>query len=210
MVHGNSWETKGQYSVRELTLLEGETVEEQFVPDSGIVPDTPVKGQLLVLTSRRVISFVDVDGHKEMFLAPLEELRGVSLKANAKGFRDLFQGLIVMLIGILSYFILGYVLDGIAVALALGAAIVFVGMLFLSKYLFWEEEGSITFQGSSWEMAFPFKSNMARADVYRLIDRFFQLKLETNSHKSPLGRESELRPPRLPYSPPPGDTSFDI
>ena len=198
MVYGNRSETTGQYSVRELSLLEGETIEEQFVPESGMVPDTPAKGQLLVLTSQRVISFVDVDGHKEMFLAPLEELKGVSLKANTKGFRDLFQGLTVMLIGVLTYFVLGYVLDGITVALALGAAIVFVGMLFLSRYLFWEEEGSIAFQGSSWELSFPFKSNMARADVYRLIDRFFQLKLGTNTHNPRFEREPEVIPPRSP------------
>ena len=163
-------------AIRELPLLDGEKIEEQFVPEGGLVSDTPWKGQVLVLTNRRIISFVQTDGHNEISLASLGELKGVSVKANSRGVRDLVQGLGLVLIGVLAYFILGYVLDGVTIALALGAAIIFVGMLFVVKYLFWEEEGSITFQVGSWALSFPYKNNRASADVYKLVNRFFQLK----------------------------------
>ena len=164
-------------SLRELPLLEGETIEEQFVPDEGLVSDTPWNGQVLVLTNQRIISFVENDGHNETLLAPIGEMKAVSVMANTRGVRDLVQGLGLVLIGILAYFILGYILDGVTVALALGAAIIFVGVLFVIKYLFWEEEGTIIFRGGSWDLSFPYKNNRASADVYKLVNRFFQLKL---------------------------------
>ena len=206
----------GHYSIRELPLLEGERIEEQFVPNSGLVSVTPTKGELLVLTNQRVISFIQSDRRKEISLAPLQELKGVSMKGDTRGLRDLLQGFALMLIGILAYFILGYILDGVTIASALGAAIVFVGILFIGKHLFWEEEGSIIFQVGSWELRFPYKSNRASDDVYRLIDRFFQLKLNTNTHYPPdLGQtpsdvEPEVNPPGPPFSFPPENSSYDI
>ena len=215
----------GRSSVRELPLLETERIVERFVPNSGLVAETPHKGELLVLTNQRVISFIENGGHKQMYLAPVGELNGVSVKANSRGLRDLFQGVGLIFVGILSYLIIGYILDGVTIALALGVAIVFVGMLFLVKFLFWEEEGNIAFQGSSWELSFPYKSNAASADIYRLVDRFFQIKMQTNSYYPPLEEDpgphlpetgfrffedepgsSASGPPPSPYQ---GETTYD-
>ena len=171
------------YSVRQLSLLEGETVREKFVSDGGLVSDSPHKGQLLVLTNQRLISFTNTDGHRETFLAPLEELKGISVKTHTRGFKDIVQGLFFVMLGVMAYLVLGYVLEGVAIALSLGFALVFVGVLFFSRHLFWEEEGSITFQGSSWEFSFPYRTNRASADVYTLINRFFQLKRAKNTHE---------------------------
>ncbi len=198
--------TAGQYSVRELPLLEGERIEGQFVPNSGLITNTPQKGQLLVLTNHRVISFVQSDGHKETFLASLEELKGVSVKASVRGVKDLLQGLALILVGILGYFIIGYMLERVTIASALGAAIMFVGVFFLAKFFFWEEEGNITFQGGSWELSFPYRSRRASADVYKLVNRFFQLKLSNNTHSPHLPEQRpEANPPGAPpFSSPPG------
>ena len=200
----------GHSSVRELPLLDGETIEERFVPDGGLVSETPWEGQILVLTNQRIISIIHNNGHKETLLSPLAELKGVSVKANTRGFKDLLQGLGLVLIGILAYFILGYILDGVTIALALGAAIVFVGVLFLAKYLFWEEEGTITFQGGSWELCFPYKNNRASSDVYKLVNRFFELKLDSNSHYAPLKSQSQFNSIRPPFSRPSEDSSYDV
>ncbi len=166
-------------AIRELRLFSGERIEDRFVPDTGSVPAIPTTGPLLVLTSHRIISFSEDDGDKHTSVAAVAELEGVSVKANTRGFRDLFQGLFLVVVGILTYIILGYILDGVTVALALGAAIAFVGILFMGKYLFWEEEGSVTFLAGAWETSVPYKNDRAIADLYRLIDRCFQLKLNT-------------------------------
>ena len=195
-----------QTAVREFTLLEGEVLRERFVSDSGLVSHIPPKGPLLVLTNRRLMSFVVADGHRETCLAPLEGLKGVTVKAETRGMRDLIQGLFFILIGIVAYGVLGYVLDGVGVALALGFALMFVGVLFMAKYLFWEEEGSIVFQGGSQELSFPYKNNRASADVYRLIDVFFQLKQGTNSHHTPIASAAGTDP-IAPRPPEPGSDS---
>ena len=201
------WERRAasRSGVRDLPLLESEKIEEQFVPYEGLVSDTPEKGQLLVLTNQRVISFIENNGHKEMFLAPLAELKGVSVKGNTRGLKSLFQGFIMILVGILSYFIIGYILEGVSIAVALGAAVSFVGVLFIARHFVWEEEGSVAFQGASWELRFAYKSNRASYDVYKLINRFFELKQSTNSHEALAQKEPEEVPMEPPSWDPPDD-----
>ena len=201
------WERRAasRAGIRDLPLLESEKIEEQFVPYEGLVSDTPDKGQLLVLTNQRVISFIESNGNKEMFLAPLAELKGVSVKGSTRGLKSLLQGFIMIIIGIMSYFIIGYILDGVSIAVALGAAVSFVGVLFIARHFVWEEEGSVAFQGASWELRFAYKSNRASYDVYKLINRFFELKQNANSHE-PLG---EKEPEEAPMEPPSWDPPTD-
>ncbi len=186
------------------------------MPYDGLVPDTPENGHLLVLTNQRFISFIQSDGTKETILASLDELKGVSVKAATKGLKNLSQGLIIILAGIMSYFIIGYILDGITIAAALGAAIMFVGALFIAKYFFWGDEGSVTFRGSSIELSFPYRSTMASSDVYRLVNRFFQLKLNSNTHHTspPLALEEDTSEPPSSFTPgapgTTGDSSYHI
>lgn len=196
-------------NVRELRLHDGEWIEERFDPSDGIVSDTPNTGELMVLTNRRVISFLEVDGQKETVLASLAELQGVSIKANTRGIKSISQGLFLILLGILGYFIIGYILDGVTVALSLGGAIIFVGLLFISRYFFWEQEGSISFQGGNWEFGFPYRTDRASADVYKVVNRFFQLKMEPNGHQ-PRRDGEHTDGPLDAYTPaPPRETSTD-
>ena len=200
---------KRQESVRELSLLDGERIEERFVPDDGLVLDTPEKGHLLVLTNLRVMSFVETDGRKEMFLAPLDELKAVSVKASTRGLKDIVSGLGLMLIGVLSYFILGvFIVENVAIAGAIGAAISFVGLLFIVRHFFWEEEGSVTFQGGSWNVSFVYKSTRAGLDVNMLIKRFFQLKLGPNNSSPTPDLEPSARPEAPLSFPPPQDAVY--
>ena len=198
--------------VRDLPLLEGEEVEEKFVPDHGLVSRTPDKGQLLVLTNQRVISFVHSDGHKRMFLAPLEEFKGVSVKADDRGFKDIFSGLALMVVGILAYFIIGYIFEDVTLALPalVGIALILFGVMVMARYFFWEEEGSITFQGGSWELPFNYRTDRSQVDVYKLVDRFFQLKLHSNTHHPQLQEAPEAALPDQPSSPPPTYLAYDI
>ena len=186
--------TSGRSSIRELPLLEGERLQEKFGPYHGLGGQTTEKGSLLVLTNQRVISFLRDDGHKETYMAALDELKGVSVKAAPRGMKNLIQGFAFILFGILAYFIIGYITNSvwseISIASALGAAVVFVGLLYIARYFFWEQEGTIVFQGGTWErsdkaggteaytweLSFPFKNNKASADVYNLVNRFFEIK----------------------------------
>ena len=196
MLYRQQQTTTDQYSIRELPLLEGERIEERFVPYDGLVANTPQKGQLMVLTNRRIMSFAASNGNKEMLLASVEDLKAVSVKSSTRGVKNLSQGLALILVGILGYFIAGYILDGITIASALGAAIIFIGVFFIAKHFFWETEGNVTFQGGSYELSFPYKSARAGEDMHRLVNRFFEIKFDPNNNQPPLGgglvRESRV------------------
>ena len=194
----------GQASaLRDLRLLDGERIEDRFVPHTGSVPETPERGPLLVLTSHRIISFSQADGGKAVSAAAIAELEGVSMKANTRGLRDLVQGLFLLLAGLLAYIVLGYILDGVTIALALGTAIAFVGVLFIGKYLLWEEDGSVTFVAGGWQTSISYQNDRAGSDLYRLVDRCFQLKLHTgdpatahqNGEAADLEEATEMAPP---------------
>ena len=204
--------TPGRLHIRELPLLDGENPEERFAPYDGLTGDTTHKGPLLVITNQRVVSFRRDNGRKETYVAALEELKGVSVKADSRGIRNLFQGFTFILFGIMAYFIVGYITNSvwseISIASALGAAIVFVGLLYIAKHFFWEQEGNIVFQGGTWErsdkaggteaytweLSFPYKNNKASADVYDLVNRFFEIKRHNGSLQS--------QPQRVPWNPP--------
>ena len=196
MLYQKQQATTDQYSIRELPLLKGEHIEEQFVPYDGLVSDTPQKGQLMVLTNRRIMSFAASNGNKEMLLASVEDLKAVSVKSNTRGLKNLSQGLGLIFVGILGYFIVGYILDGVTVASALGAAIIFIGVFFIAKHFFWETEGNVTFQGGSYELSFPYKSARASEDVHRLVNRFFEIKFDSTNGQPPTGREP-VKGPRM-------------
>lgn len=200
--------------IRELRLFSGERIEDLFVPDTGSVPAISTKGPLLVLTSHRIISFSEDDGDKHTAVAAIAEIEGVSVKANTRGVRDLCQGLFLVIVGILTYIMLGYILDGVTVALALGAAIALVGILFVGKYLFWEEEGSVTFLAGAWETSVPYKNDRAITDLHRLIDRCFQLKLNTGEapmvHEAVVAWSESPAADPGPTTPPPGQPRGEL
>ena len=177
-----------QNYVRGMPLLDGERILEQFSPDAGLVISTPDKGDLLVITNRRAMSFVEGSEHKETSLAPLDELKGLSVKSNNRGAKDMLQGPILIMLGIVAYFVVGYSLERVAIAAVMGAAIALVGVLLGARYILWEEEGTILFQGGSLELGFPYRTNQASADVYKVVNRFFDLKLSSNSNHA--GRAS--------------------
>ena len=162
--------------IRQIPLLAEEVVVELFVPDDGIVDHPPDEGSLLSLTNRRLIAFVDVEGKKETRITSLEKVDGVSVKAHSRNPKPLYQGLSLGLVGVLVYLVLGTFGDGVTVAAFLGGAIGFLGLLFIARYLTWEQGGEVTFQVGAWELTFPYSSNRVVPEAYQVIHRYFQLK----------------------------------
>ena len=145
--------------LRQIPRLAEEVVVELFVPDDGIVDHPPDEGSLLSLTNRRLIAFVDVEGKKETRITFLEKVDGVSVRAHSRNPKPLYQGLLLGLVGVLVYLVLGTFTDGVTVAFFLGGAIGFLGLLFIARYLTWEQGGELTFQVGAWELTFPYSSN---------------------------------------------------
>ena len=163
--------------IRELPLLPQEQVVQIFVPTEGLVRQLSSEGELLALTSRRVIAFTQEDGKGQALMAPLEEIAGVSVKTASRSSKTVYQGVSLILVGIMLYLVLGYASEQAVVAAFLGGAVAFLGILLISRYLAWEQGGLITFQAGTWELSFPYSSSKASSQVYQVAHRFFQLKL---------------------------------
>ena len=186
----------GDRSVRGLPLMAGEQVQERFAANHGLVSGAPKKGPLLLITNLRVISFLRGEGVKETYLAPIDELKTVFVKGKSRGVRNLIQGILFVLAGILAYFVIGYIREStwseISIASVVGLIVVVFGASYLTRHLLWEPEGEIVFQGGTWEkpsasnrgavesyqwqMSFPYRSDKANDEVYTLVNRFFEIR----------------------------------
>jgi len=173
---GGDLEEPGTGYLRAVPLLPGEVLEGGFSPRAGLVSEVPEKGPFLALTSRRVICFTQEGWRGGILLASLGEIKGVSLRSQARNPRTLWHGLLFFVAGVLAYFFLGLLLEGLAVALAVGGVIVLLGIVLILRYALWEEEGSIAFQAGSWELVFPYRGEKAASEVFELVNLFFELK----------------------------------
>ena len=159
-----------------MPLLAGEEVVQLFAPNKGVVDRLPEEGELLVLTNERLITFTQEDGKDETRMSPLEKIDGVSLKGSKRNPKPLYQGIILIIVGILVYLVLGTFSTGVAEAAILGGAIAFLGVLLAGRYIAWEQKGEVTFQAGMLDLTFPYHSNTAAAQIYQVTHRYFQLK----------------------------------
>ena len=189
-------------TVREVTLVEGERIQQRFVPEKGLVESTPGKGPLLVLTTRRMMSFNQVDGRQETTLIGLADLRAVSIRRQGRHLRQLFQGVGLVLLGIAVYLFVGLFVvtsGSILIPAAAGGAVVFAGALLVARYLFWEQEGTISFiafRGGPWEVNFEYRGSKAAQDTSLVVNQFFQLKQDQDPRPPYLDEEDDY-----PYTP---------
>ncbi len=199
--------------LRGLALLPGEKVEQMFSPRDGLVDQAPPEGELLVMTNQRIIGFIHGDGRRTSLLTSLSELRAVALKSTGRNSKHVLQGLGLVVAGLLAYVLIGYTFftnGGQVLGALVGGIIGLIGVMLLSRYFFWEDEGTITFQSGSWEISFPYFSQKASADVYSLVDRFFQLKLQSSADKPRTQEQRSENAPGQgpgPKGPGPGDTT---
>lgn len=162
-------------SLRRVPLLEGERVEQAFSPKDGLTGNSADAGPLLVLTDRRLVVFTDEDGHRETTVMPLESVGAARVKISGRSAKPLTQGLALVLVGVIAYLALGtFVVEGLPVPLAVGGGIMLVGLLFILRYVFWEEEGSLGFQAGNWELEFPFSTAKAGTDAYTVLEGYFR------------------------------------
>ena len=179
--------------VRDVALLTGETVTHVFSPTRGLTEEPPVDGHLLITTNQRILAFSQEDGRNETYLVPVEELKGVVVKSGARGPISLLQGLGLVVVGLAIYLFAAYQLTGQFagpdvpfIKIDLGAFMVLLaiiaGLLLIGKYYFVKEGGSVTFQGSNWVFTFPYGGDLARDQVYQVVNTIFQARRSRNGY----------------------------
>ena len=163
--------------VRQVTLLAGEKILALLNPKDGLLPKAPEVGGLLTLTSRRLITFSELDGRKETRTIPLEGVEDVCVRSSSRNPKPLYQGLTLMFVGLLVYLVMGtFSDDGRIVAALLGLAIGLLGLLFIGRYLAWEQGGELIVSLGGREVSFPLESERAMEQSYEVLNGIMRAK----------------------------------
>jgi hypothetical protein len=186
--------------IRGVPLLPDEKVVSLFSRDDGTVWEVPREGPLLALTTKRVLSFSEDGDRKETTATVLSSIHAATTTVSRRNTRVLMQGLLLILLGVIAYLLTGLfiVRDGVLIPAVVGTVIGLFGAYQVLRYLFWEEEGAITFQAwgneqsaGSWKLAFQCQGASAK-EVQQFVNAFFKLKLqEKPDERAPEGRAPE-------------------
>jgi hypothetical protein len=156
-----------------IPLLPGEKVLATFGADR----EASKGQQRLALTGHRLMLFTERDGQRETTLAALGTIQTATVKMSGRSSKSLIQGIALIITGLVAYLLIGtFVVEGILVPVIVGGIIGIIGLFMVSHYLFWEDEGSVTFQGAGWSASFPCQSKQ-REELARFLDTFFRAKL---------------------------------
>ena len=170
--------------IRNVALLPEEVVSHLFCPSEGITSDPPAAGQCLVATNRRILAFSLGDDKGDAFIAPLEDLRGVSLKSSARTPGALVQGILFIIAAIFIYLALAYWLTGRVqgptvpvINMDVGTLLVLVAVLvaavYIARHYFTSESGLATFQGTNWTFSFPYNGETPEREIYQVVNSLF-------------------------------------
>ena len=179
--------------IRDVVLLPGETINYVFSPKLGLTEQPPANGQLLIATSQRVVAFCRNDGRDETFLVPVGELKGVAVKSRSRSATSIVQGILLALAATFLYVVVAYWLTGRVdgpsvpvINMDIGPLVILLlallGAGLVGKHYFIKEDGSVTFQGSNWTFAFPYRGDRAGQDIYRLVNGVFATRHSVNGH----------------------------
>jgi len=171
-------------SIRHIDLLSGESVSRIFSPDDGLIPQPVAEGRMLVLTNRRVMTFGQKDGIREMVIVPVEEVKAVAVNAGHRSKGTLFQGGMMIVAAVFFYVLLAYWLTGRIdgptvpiIRIDLVAFVVFLailtGVTMLAQIYFAKPDGEVTFQGDGVKFTFPFRGDTAEDEMYVLVNEAF-------------------------------------
>ena len=179
--HISSGRSDPARKIRGVHLLEDEKIVGMLDGAAGLIETPTHQGPLLALTNRRVVSLLDAEDRRETHAASIDKIQGVSIRSNRRPFKPLLQGVVLILVGVLIYLIVGTfstgipVNAGITIGALLGGAVALLGILYVVRYLFWEQGGELVFQTGGLELIFPYRSDKSRGHIHGLLKRFFQL-----------------------------------
>jgi hypothetical protein len=175
--------------IRDVSLLPDEAPVSMLTREQGMVEEVTDDDSLLVLTNKRLLGFSVENNRKETVITTTDQVHAAETAIAYRNSRPLVQGLGLIVLGIVAYFVVGLWIaqDGVFIPAVVGAVIGLFGAYQVLRYFFWEEEGSVTFQawgdGQSeghWKLAFPCYGESAR-QAQKLVDAFFDLKMEDRS-----------------------------
>ena len=156
-----------------------ESIEQLFSPEHGRISVPLEKNDLFVLTNQRIIYFSNKDGNRKVTMIDVKDLKGATLRTQGRNLKYLYNGIFVIVAGLLTYFLVGYAIDGtlgvIAATLA-SLSILLVGVFTTLRYLLWVEESHIDFHNVGGDITLRSNNPRANRDSHTLIEKAFKIK----------------------------------
>lgn len=186
--------TEGEdIQIRGVALLPREKITHVFSPELGLTPEPPANGPVLIATNQRMIAFYRNDGRNDTVLVPVEELKGVTVKSRTRSSASIAQGILLIAGSIILYLAVAYWLtsrfDGptvppvrmdLAPFLVLVISVIVVAVV--SRNFFAKEDGAVTFQGTNWSFAFPYRGVRAGQEIREVVNTLFVNRLLNNGY----------------------------
>lgn len=179
--------------VRHVAMLPGEKLTHIFSPSMGFSQEPPINGHVLITTNQRILAFSKEEGNDETHIVPVEELSGVVVKTASRNSASLLQGALLVVGGLFIYAIVAYWFSGRLelpevpiIHWDIGSVGILIAIV-IGIYLIWNfyrtnESGSVTFQGTNWVFSFPYESQGAREQVYRMVNTVFVARRSVNGY----------------------------
>lgn len=182
--------------IRNVGLLSGEKVVSLFSPSEGVIAEPTAAGPLLITTNQRIISFSQDQDDRETMLFPVEELKGITVKNGSANSLTLWQGLLMIVGGLILYFVVSYWLTGKLegpslplIDIDLGPFVLLIGILagawFTWKHYSAPAGGLVYLQGSNWGFSFSYQGEQAADEVYQLVNTIFDARNARSGYSPP-------------------------
>ena len=173
--------------VRDVPLMPDESIKQLFSPEHGRVSVPTEKKDLFVLTNQRIIYFSHKEGNRQVTMTALKDLKGATLRTQGRNPKYLYNGILVIVAGLLAYFLVGYAIDGtlgVVAGILAGLSILLVGVFTTLRYLLWVEESHVDFHSVSCDITLRCNNPRANRDSQTLVEQVFLTKQGILSHHS--------------------------
>lgn len=172
--------------IRDIQLLRDEEVWGVLHPSLGLLEGVPERGDCLVLTSQRLLGFLQEHDRHRRILLPLEAVDGVELSRTVRSMKPLIQGSLLLLAAVVVMWLaLAFDATGLLSWLIV-STIVLLAAVTASSFFASEQIPMITFRAGTLEATLPLQTTQVQGDAHTLAMRFFQARAGQERSPSPL------------------------
>ena len=169
-------------SIQGIDLLEGEEITLTLDGREGLDREPSPRGDLLLLTNRRIMRLAKESSRERFGIAYLEDIDSIEITTPSKNSGSLVTGGLLVLAGILAGILVNAFGFHPLIALATAGALGGLGILSSSKYFIPDETATLLFRIGASEMALPLRSQRALHDAYFLVNHLFMLRAGQHPH----------------------------
>jgi len=167
--------------VRKIAILDNEDIAISFSTQHGLVAEPTSNGDLLIVTSERVLSFTDDRGNRAADVVRLEDIDEIMVTDVKRNYWNIYQGIFMTISGLFIYLCLAYWITGKwngptvpFINIDAGPLILLISILvcfwIISQHYYRKKNASISLRGESWSITASASGSSSESDLYKLAN----------------------------------------